>query len=114
MSTTTTKEVLTTFYLEMLKVLPLGDPAFLVILEQNSLLPGDTRDKIQAERTKAEKADCFINNVIKTSPNLYLPKLVQAMEKYCKDYTDIALNDLAVDLGAAMKGTTVYSNIIML
>ena len=98
-----TKEVLAKFYSEMLKVLPMGNPAFLAILEGCKLLPGDTRDRIQAERTKAEKATCLIENVIKTSPNLYLPKLLQAMEKYHKENNDIALNDLADDMQRALE-----------
>ena len=97
-----TKEVLTTFKPEMLKVLPMGNPTFLAILEGCKLFPGDTRDRIQAERTKAEKAACLIENVIETSPKLYLPKLLQAIEKYHKENTDIALNDFAIDLKAAL------------
>ena len=98
-----TKEVLATFNSEMLKVLPMGNPVFLAILEVYKLLPGDTRDRIQAERTKADKAACLIENVIKTSPNLYLPKLLQAMEKYHKENNDIALNDLADDMQRALE-----------
>ena len=100
-----TKEVLVTFYPEMLKVLPMGNPAFLAILEGCKLLPGDTRDRIQAERTKAEKVLALLRMSLKlllicTYPNFF--KLI--MEKYDKENTDIALNDFAGDLKAALKG----------
>ena len=86
------------------KTLPMDDPNFLQMLEYYDILPGDSRDKIQAHKTKAEKADYYIQQIVKTSTDLYLPKLIQAMERYCNEYTDIALQELLKQIKAKMNG----------
>lgn len=109
----TPKEILKQYIVELLKVLPMRNPTFLSMLEQNGLLPGDSRDRIEAEKTQADKADYFIQHVIKTSTDLYLPKLLKAMEIYCKEDTDVALGDLAADMRVEMKGMCLYNYIYM-
>ena len=105
------KDVLKNYLVELLKVLPMRDNTFLSILEQNGLMSDNDRDSIKAERKQNDKADYFIQHVIKKSTDKYLPKLLTAMEKYCEEQTDIALSDLAADMRAEMKGMCLHNYI---
>ena len=107
------KEVLRQYIVELLKVLPMKNPTFLSVLEQNGLLPGDTRDRIEAEKTTADKADYLIQHVIKTAMDLYLPKLLEAMESYCKKDVNgnVALEDLTGEMKAEMKSMCLFNYI---
>ena len=92
------KEIFNKVSIELHKILPLEDPIFLEILEQNDLLPRDTRDKIGAERTRRDKSSYFIQNVIKISLDIYFPLLLKAMRLFCKNGNDIALQDLVEEI----------------
>ena len=89
---------------ELCKKLPMEDPNFLQMLENYKILPGDSREKIQAKKTKEEKADFYIKNVIRTSLDSYLPSLLQAIEQYHRKYNDDALQDLLIHMIAEING----------
>ena len=93
--------------IKLCKLLPMSNPTFLQTLEYYKILPGDSRDKIEAKSTTGEKADYYIQQIIKTSTDLYLPKLLEAMEYYCKQCTDIALEDLLNQIKAKIHGKIV-------
>ena len=96
------EKVLKKYGIKLCEVLPMNDPIFLRILKNHDILPGDSRDKLETHKTKAEKANYFIQYIIETSTDLYLPKLLQAMEQYYKEYNDIALQELVIDMIAEM------------
>ena len=96
------EKVLKKYSIKLCKALPMDDPIFLIMLENHDILPGDSRDKLETQKTKAEKAKYYIQRFIKTSPDLYLPKLLQAMEQYYKENNDIALQELVIDMIAEM------------
>ena len=96
------EKVLKKYGIKLCKALPMDDPIFLIMLKSHDILPGDTRDKLEAQKTKAEKADYYIQQVIKTSAGLYLPKLLQAMEQYYKEYNDDVLLELVIHMIAEM------------
>ena len=95
-------KALNKYCIKLCKTLPMDDPIFLIILKNHDVLPGDSRDKIDIQKTKVEKANYYIQQVIKTSTDLYLPKLLQAMEQYYKEYNDIALQELVIHVIAEM------------
>ena len=95
-------KVMKNYSTELCKALPMDDPIFLLTLENHGILPGDSRDKIVTQKTKIEKANYYIQHVIKTSTDLYLPKLLQAMEQYYKKYNDNVLQELVIHMIAEM------------
>ena len=96
------EKVLKKYGIKLCKALPMDDPIFLIMLENHDILPGDSRDKLETQKTKAEKANYYIQHVIKTSPDLYLPKLLQAMEQYYKEYNDNVIHELVIHMIAEM------------
>ena len=97
-------EVLKKYDSELRKNLPMEDSNFLQILENCEILPGDIREKIQAKKTNDERADVYIKHIIGTSPDLYLPSLLQAMEQYHPKYADNAFQDLLIHMIAELNG----------
>ena len=96
------EKVFEKYGIKFCKALPMDDSIFLLMLKSHDILPGDTRDKLESQKTKAEKADYYIQQVIKTSPDLYLPKLLQAMEQYYKECNDDVLQELVIHMIAEM------------
>ena len=96
------EEVFKKYGIKLCKILPMDDPIFLEMLLNHDILPGDSRDKLEAQKTKAEKANYYIQHVIKPSANLYLPKLLQAMEQYYKEHNDNVLQELVIPMIAEM------------
>ena len=96
-------EILKKYDSELRKKLPMEDSNFLQILENCEILPKDSREKIQAKKND-ERADFYIKHIIGTSPDLYLPKLLQAMERYHPKYADDAFQDLLIHMIAELNG----------
>ena len=88
--------------IKLCNILPMDKPVFLIMLKNHDILPGDSRDKIETQKTKIEKANYYIQHFIKTSTDLYLPKLLQAMEQYYKEYNDNVLQELIIHMIAEM------------
>ena len=80
-----TKEVLKRHNAKLREVLPVENPVFLEVLKKYGILPEDAQCIMQAKETKADKADCYIQYIIKSSK---LPKLLEAMEKYYNESTE--------------------------
>ena len=99
------EDVFKKYGIKLCKALPMDDPIFLITLENHDILPGGSRDKLETQKTKAEKANYYIQHVIKTSADLYLPKLLQAMEQYYKEYNDNVLQELLIHMIAEMNST---------
>ena len=94
---------------ELYKMLPMKDPCFQAMLEQYTLFPGNTKEIIESKGNNAEKAEYFIQHVVRISPDLYLPKLIQAVEQYCKGYINNALQNLIDDMMADIDGMLTIS-----
>ena len=117
------KDILMKYAADLHKKLPMNDPYFLSTLEQYIPFPGNTKEMIESKATNAEKAEYFIQYVVKTSPDLHLPKLFQAIKQYCKNSTNIALQKLVDNMKAEIDGMltirtvtfiTINNNIISL
>ena len=64
METTTWESIYQQCYPYLVQVLPMNDPTFLAQLEAEGLLPENVKQAIQAEPTQADKAVCFLHNVV--------------------------------------------------
>ena len=94
--------------------MPMEEPDFLQILKKYDILPEDNRCKIQAQKTKSEKANYYIQQVIKPSTDLYFPKLIQAMEQYYKGCNVNALPEVLVYIIAEMNSKLVMVNYLII
>ena len=97
------EKVFKKYHNKLCKILPMENPSFLRALEKYDVLTKDVRCGIQEKITKADKADYYIQYVVKTSN---LPKLLAVMEQYCNDYTnhDVDLQKLLVHMIAEISG----------
>ena len=98
------EQIIENFGIKLCETLPMEDPIFLQMLENHKILPGDGRDKIQAKKTKPEKADYYVYHILKIQPSSELSKLLQAMEQYYTEYNDTALQDLLIHMLAEING----------
>ena len=79
------EKVLKKYNTKLREVMPIENPIFLETLKKHDILPEDTECRMQAKKTKADKADCYIQYVIKSSNSF---KLLEAMEKYYDESTE--------------------------
>ena len=96
------EEVFKKYGIKLYRALPMDDSDFLKMLKNCDILPEDCRDKLKTQKTKVDKATYYIQHVIRPSAELYLPKLLQAMEQYYKEYHNDVLQDLLVHVIAEM------------
>ena len=78
-----TAEVYKEFYARLVKTLPMDDVTFTAELYSRDLLPGDVRDLVKSQATRASKAAYFLDHVIEPSlANTYgsFNKLLKVME----------------------------------
>ena len=99
MDATSATNVLQLFNVKLLQQLPLDDPMFFRQVEQANLLPLNTGDQIRALTTKAHKVDYFLQHVIETAPEVYLPRLLDVMET-CND---VGIKELVKNMRMAIK-----------
>ena len=90
------KDAIRHFGVRLLTVLPLDSVIFLTLLDESEfkLLPFDYRDRIISLPTRAEKVSFFKDKVLKPSPDLCLPALLDVMDK-CDD---AAVLKLSIDI----------------
>ena len=96
-----TSEVFQQFYVKLVRKLPMDDPLFTAELFTCGLLPGDLKQQIKAEKTRAHKATCFlddrINSDVSVGNSISFNKLLDVMEKYN------GLKELAEEIKIALK-----------
>ena len=90
------------YSIKLSNALPMDNLDFIILLENHDILPGDSRDKIETQESQVEKAIYYIQQVVRTSTDLYLPKLLQAMEQYYSEYNDNVLQELVFYMKAEM------------
>ena len=79
----TPEEALRKFGGDLLE-LKMDDPQFVRALEREGFFPGTVKARMAAKSTQDEKADFFLDTVIKPDVNAKLPKLLNVMENYDK------------------------------
>jgi len=88
------KDKLTHFKGDLLEKLPLESKTFLAKLGDAKLLPQGSGPKIHAETTREDKVSYFLEHVVSSGPDIYLPILISIME----NEADLVLNNLASDM----------------
>ena len=71
-------QALKDYAVDLVLRLPLDDSVFVAHLDSVGLLPMDSGAKIRAEKTRADKALCFLG-LIRPGADIYLPKLLNVM-----------------------------------
>jgi len=88
------KNKLTHFKGALLEKLPLESETFMAKLGDAKLLPHGSGPKIQAKTTREGKVSYFLEHVVSSGPDIYLPILISIME----NEDDLVLNNLARDM----------------
>ena len=105
-----TSEVFKQFYVELVTMLPVDDTMFLAKLFSCDLLPGNLMNKVEAERTPADKAMCFLDGKIKhdisNGDDRSFNKLLDIMEESGND----SLKHLAMKVKTALTGEIIGNN----
>ena len=58
------KELFKEFYAKLVRVLPLDNVMFIIMLESSNFMTGDVKNEINAKPTRADKAIFFLNTTI--------------------------------------------------
>ena len=89
------KDAIKKFKKKLLQELPLDDPTFFAIVD---LFPKDIGNMIRAEKSRAHKVDYFLQHVVESGAEHYLPRLLQLM----KESKVANVKKLADDIQAAV------------
>ena len=65
--------------------LKMNDPKFVRTLEGEDFFAGTEKERMLAKPTQADRADFFLDDVIKPGVEAQLPKLLNVMENYDKE-----------------------------
>ena len=76
---------------ELLRILPLEREVFLARLEKANLLPEGSGTTIRAKNERDARVSYLLQYVVEPAADVYLPILIDVMEKF----NDIAVNRLA-------------------
>ena len=98
------KDALTHFNEDLLKILPLQSKFFLAKLKKAGLLPDNSGPSIRAKATKEEKVSYFLENVVGSAPHIYLPILIDVMDKH----DNLAVKALASEMKEYMGSGNIY------
>jgi len=88
------KDILKNFGEQLLAILPLERETLLARLAKENLLPDNTGSSIREAKTRTKKVDYFLQHVVNSAPNFYLPILIDVMEQY----DELAVKQLACDM----------------
>ena len=91
-ASTSLKDVFKDFQPDLVTALPLDDTIFVAIIDKNRFFVGDRKARMKAERTAADKASYFLNNVISCDVEKYFIKLLNVMETYGGHLEPLACN----------------------
>jgi len=100
-----TEDALTHFKGKLLKTLPLQSDIFLAKLEEAKLLPDNRGASIRKKDTEEEKVSYFLENVVRSAPHIYLPILIDVMDKHDDN---LAVKALASEMKKYMGSGNIY------
>ena len=75
------KDAVRKFKVELLQELPLDEPLFFAMAERAGLFPLGINKAIKGKATRAHKVYYFLDHVIESGADDYLPKLLQIMRE---------------------------------
>ena len=105
MSESVTKDVVISFYCELIEILPLEDKKFFAKLYQKNLLPLGSGGVIEELKTRQDKVTYFLNSIVIPSPETFLPKLLEVMDT--KECDNLAVNSLAKKIETMLAGKNI-------
>ena len=70
------------FNMRLVKTLPMKDAYFTSDLTSKGLFPGDLKEEVSEQGTRANRAKYFIERTAEIGDSDSFPKLLAAMEKY--------------------------------
>ena len=73
------RDAITQFNAELVQQLPLENDIFFAMAKQAYLFPLDTGNSIVAKSTRAQKVTYFLQHVVESGAEEYLPKLLKVM-----------------------------------
>lgn len=85
--------------MELAKQLPLESEVFFAMVKQAGLFPLDAGEYVNTKPTRATKVNYFIQHVLESAADLYLPKLLKVM----KDSEVVNVVGLANKIQAALE-----------
>ena len=103
---------------KLVKVLPMNDVTFLAKLTSNEILPDNVGAHIKSLSlpTQSDKADYYLNNVIKESLDIdetaEFNKLITVMEKCGYSHVERMTTKMKSDLDKELKGTYVCNMLL--
>lgn len=95
------KDVIRKFYVRLLQELPLSDASFVAMVKKANLFPKNSYARMQAKKTNDEKVNYFLRRVVLPGADVYLPQLLQVMEKS----SHLNVSSLAKDIQQQLRGT---------
>ena len=93
-------EAIQSFYVRLVKEVPLNDAVFYAMAKKAGLFPLDLDDSVKAQKTNADKVTYLLKHVVEPGADHYLPLLLQVMKK--SEVHNVV--KLANDIEAAMAG----------
>ena len=72
-------QIIKQFYPNLVKTLPMDDACFRSVLYSADLLPGNLKDQVQSKPTRADKAEYFLDQIIKNEADFI--KLLEVLEQ---------------------------------
>ena len=76
------QDVITEHRTELLTTLPMNDAIFVARLEENNFFSGDQKSVMQSKQTQAEKADYFLDSIVKNNEDIVFPTLLDVMKNF--------------------------------
>ena len=87
------ESVIEKFYAQLVKHLPMDNPDFRASLKSAGLLPGNLKQVIASKPTRADKAECFLDDGINNDINSF-SKLLTVMENSDYDQLKLLVNQI--------------------
>ena len=87
------ESVIEKFYAQLVKHLPMDDAEFRASLKSAGLLPGNLKSVIGSKPTRADKAECFLDDGINNDIESF-SKLLTVMENSDYNQLKILINEI--------------------
>ena len=87
------ESVIEKFYVQLVKYLPMDDAEFRASLKTAGLLPGNLKQVIASKPTRADKAECFLDDGINNDIDSF-SKLLTVMRNSDYDQLKLLVNEI--------------------
>jgi len=91
-------KIIKSYKVKLLRILPLEREIFLAMLEEANLLPEGTGATIRTKNERDARVSYLLQYVVEPAADIYLPKLIEVMEKS----DDLAVQRLASEINESL------------